>query len=67
MIAKSILNAVLAKAMSTGADFAEVFAERTLNKSINMVDGKVDEIADTVISGVGIRSCGKPLYMRFHG
>lgn len=55
MIAKSILNAVLAKAMSTGADFAEVFAERTLNKSINMVDGKVDEIADTVISGVGIR------------
>lgn len=55
MIAKSVLNRVLGKAMSTGADFAEVFAEHTLNKAISMVDGKVDEIADNVLSGVGIR------------
>ncbi|MCI8625186.1 MAG: TldD/PmbA family protein [Lachnospiraceae bacterium] len=55
MIAKAILNRVLAKAMSTGADFAEIFAERTLNKNIQMVDGKVNEIADSLLSGVGIR------------
>lgn len=55
MIAKKILTAVLAKAMSTGADFAEVFAERTIQKNINMVDNKVNEIADNLLSGVGIR------------
>ena len=55
MIAKAILNRVLARAMSTGADFAEIFAERTLNKNIQMVDGKVNEIADSLLSGVGIR------------
>lgn len=55
MISKDILSAVLARAMSTGADFAEVFAEKTLNKTIGMIDSKVSEITDGVISGVGIR------------
>ena len=55
MISKSILNAVLAKALSTGADFAEVFAERTLSKNISMIDSKVSEITDSLLSGVGIR------------
>lgn len=55
MIAKAILKQVLAKAMSTGADFAEVFAEKTIGKSIMMVDSRVGEITDSTISGVGIR------------
>lgn len=55
MIAKPIVMDVLAKAMSTGADFAEVFAERTIHKNIAMVEGKVNEITDQQLSGVGIR------------
>lgn len=55
MISKDILSAVLARAMSTGADFAEIFAERTMNKTIKMIDSKVNEITDGLIAGVGIR------------
>ena len=56
MIAKALLEEVLAKAMSTGADFAEVFAENTRSNNIHMIDGKVDSITDHTISGVGIRA-----------
>ncbi len=55
MIAKETLKEVLAKAMSTGADFAEVFVENTSQKSIEMVDSRVDSIKDQLIAGVGIR------------
>ena len=56
MLTKALLEEVLAKAMSTGADFAEVFAENTRSNSIYMVDGKVDSITDNTIAGVGIRA-----------
>lgn len=56
MISRNLLMEVLAKAMSTGADFAEVFAEKTRSNSIYMVDGRVDQIMDSTISGVGIRA-----------
>ena len=56
MIKKALLEEVLAKAMSTGADFAEVFAENTHSNSIYMVDGKVDSVSDGTVSGVGIRA-----------
>ena len=55
MIKTSILEEVLAKAMSRGGDFAEIYAEHTHNNSIQFVDGSVDKINDNVISGVGIR------------
>ena len=55
MIARETLKEVLAKALSTGADFAEVFVENTSQKSIEMVDSKVDSIKDQLIAGVGIR------------
>lgn len=55
MIAKSILLDVLTKAMSTGADFAEIFGERTNYKTIRMAAGRVEDITDNVISGAGIR------------
>ena len=55
MLSKELLKEALGKALSTGADYAEVFAEHTLNKYIRMVSEKVDAIGDTVISGVGIR------------
>lgn len=55
MIAPSVLKDVLHKALSTGADYAEVFVERTRQKKIAMVDRKIDGITDLTIAGVGIR------------
>ncbi len=56
IISRSILEDVLAVAMSTGADFAEVYAERTRNNGIRFLNGKIDTASDGVTSGVGIRA-----------
>ena len=53
---RKLLQEVLAAAMTTGADFAEVYAERTLNDSVHLLDGKIDQISNNVVSGVGIRA-----------
>ena len=42
MIARKLLEEVLHKAMSTGAVFAEIFAENTRSNAIRMIDGRVD-------------------------
>ena len=55
MISKEICQRVLQKAVSTGADYAELFAEHTLKHSIHMVDSRVDSINDTVVSGAAVR------------
>ena len=55
MIARDICQRVLQKAVSTGADYAEIFAENTTNHLINMIDSKVDSIKDTVIAGAAVR------------
>lgn len=55
MIPRELCQRVLEKAASTGADYAEIYAENTLNHAISMVGGKVDSINDNVIAGVGIR------------
>ena len=55
MISKKLLEEVLVKALSTGADFAEVYVERTKENNIFMINSKVDSIKDRLISGVGIR------------
>ena len=46
MISRAVCERVLRKAVSTGADYAEIFAENTINKSINMIAGKVDTVKD---------------------
>ena len=56
MITKSITESVLACAMSTGADFVELYGEITRSNAVSMVDGKVDRVTDNLISGVGIRA-----------
>ena len=56
MIAKAIVESVLACAMSGGADFVELYGEITKNNSVSMVDGKIDRVTDNLISGVGIRA-----------
>ena len=55
MIQQALLEELIAKALSTGGDFAEVYAEHTRNNQINFVDRKIDKIHDIVLSGVGIR------------
>ncbi len=56
MISRILLEDVLAVAMSTGADFAEVYAEKTRNNGIRFLDGKIDTVNDDMVSGVGIRA-----------
>ena len=56
MISRNLLEDVLAAAMSTGADFAEVYAEKTRNNGIRFLDGKIDTVSDEMVSGVGIRA-----------
>ena len=55
MIARDICLRVLQAAVSTGADYAEIYAENTVNHSINMIASKVDTIKDTVIAGAAVR------------
>lgn len=55
MLNKELLCEVLGAAMSSGGDFAEVYGEHTRSNTIAFVDGKIDEISDNVISGVGVR------------
>ncbi|MCD8022038.1 MAG: TldD/PmbA family protein, partial [Lachnospiraceae bacterium] len=55
MITKPLLTEVLEMALSTGADYAEVYVEHTKENNITMIDSKVDSVTDKLISGVGMR------------
>ncbi|MBE6922706.1 MAG: TldD/PmbA family protein [Ruminococcaceae bacterium] len=55
MIARDICQRVLKVAVSTGADYAEIFAENSVNHSISMIANKVENIRDTVIAGAAVR------------
>lgn len=55
MISREICQRVLQKAVSTGADYAEIFAENTVNHAISMIANNVDSIKDTVIAGAAVR------------
>lgn len=55
MISKELSAAVLLKASATGADYAELFAERSPASSLYMVNNRLEEISDRVVSGAGIR------------
>ena len=55
MIARDVCARVLQKAVSTGADYAEIFAENTVNHAVHMIADKVDSIKDTVIAGAAVR------------
>ena len=55
MIAKDVCQRVLRKAVSTGADYAELFAEHTDERNISMLDSKVNAIQSSVIAGAAVR------------
>lgn len=55
MISRQVCERVLRKALSTGGDYAEIFADNTTNHAIHMITDRVDAITDTVISGAAVR------------
>ena len=55
MISRDTCQRVLQKAVSTGADYAEIYAENTVNHTISMIASKVDAIKDTVVAGAAVR------------
>ncbi len=55
MLDKNLVKDILDEALSFGVDFAEVFAENSEGLTIRLVDGKVKEIDEGRIYGVGIR------------
>ena len=56
MITKAMVEELLGIAISTGADFAEIFAEQERSYQLQLVDGKIDAVKDLLICGVGIRA-----------
>lgn len=55
MLSKEVVENTIEAALSTGGDFAEIFAENTSKNSISMVNGKVDKVLSGIDYGVGIR------------
>jgi TldD protein len=55
LISREICKKVLQKAVSTGGDYAEIFAENTIKYNIAMIASKVDSINDAVIAGAAVR------------
>ena len=55
MISRDVCQRVLKAALATGADYAEVFAENTVNNTISMIANKVENIRNTVIAGASVR------------
>ena len=55
MINKDIAKNVLAKALSTGGDFAEIFIENKTVSNIFLVNGKLDRAMSGIDYGLGIR------------
>jgi len=55
MIARDICQRVLKVAVSTGADYAEIFAENSVNNTISMIASRVENIKNTVIAGAAVR------------
>lgn len=55
MIDKKTLSDLIAIVLHGGADFVEVFAERTNNSRMEYADRKIETLSDTQVCGVSIR------------
>ena len=56
MLEQRLLEEILGIAISSGADFAEVYCERTRNGRVSLRNNMIETIADEMVSGVGIRA-----------
>ena len=55
MLKRDVITDILGKALSTGGDFAEVFAEDTLRSSLGLVNGQIETAVSGRDFGIGIR------------
>lgn len=55
MISKKLAIDVLNEALSTGADYAEIFYEDSWSKGISIENGKVENASSNSLCGVGLR------------
>ncbi len=55
MLTQQTAAAVLAEAIKTGGDFAEIFLEDRLNHTLSMVSGKVETVNSLRLHGAGVR------------
>ena len=55
MISKTLAIKVLNEALRTGGDYAEIYAEDTISKSVKLENGKVDSSIRSESYGVGLR------------
>ena len=55
LVDKSVAESVLAEAMSSGGEFAEIFAEDRRSTSAGLDDGKVEQVTSGRDRGAGIR------------
>ena len=55
MIQKTVAERVLEKAMSTGADYAEIFLEDTVTNNIAMIDNRLETVTRSHAYGAGLR------------
>lgn len=55
MLNKKESQIILQKALETGADFSELFMERSVSNVIELTKGKVTKASTNVIYGIGIR------------
>lgn len=55
MLKKTEIQQLLNKALTTGADFGELFFEKSISATYNVMNGEVVSINNTELSGVGVR------------
>ncbi|MBR3016253.1 MAG: TldD/PmbA family protein [Clostridia bacterium] len=55
MLNQNTAQAVIAEALKTGGDFAEIFLEDRQNNNISMLSGKVESVNSRRLHGAGVR------------
>ncbi|MBR3109102.1 MAG: TldD/PmbA family protein [Clostridia bacterium] len=55
MLKENVAQAVIAEALKTGGDFAEIFLEDRQNNNISMLSGKVESVNSRRLHGAGVR------------
>lgn len=55
LLEKALIERMIAAALATGADFAEVYIEDRASESIQLVGGRVEKVNSSKTFGVGVR------------
>ena len=55
MLKQDVAQAVIAEALKTGGDFAEIFLEDRLNNNLSMLSGRVESVNSRRLHGAGVR------------